>query len=107
MKKDFEEYYNKIFKQYQELQKALEEMSQEVNNGIVEPERLTNLKNTLQPVLTSFQTLSYIKYLLDKPTRKSKHKRYNTNNKLLRNSGPCIGENILKHNKELINNTKL
>lgn len=107
MKKDFDEYYNKIFKQYNELQKSLEEMSEEVSKGMVEPERLTNLKSTLQPVLTSFQTLSYIKYLLDKPARKNKRKRYHTNNKLLYNSGENTGDKVLSRNDNLIHNTKL
>lgn len=106
-KKDFDEYYNKIFKQYNDLQVTLEDMSKEVSNGMIEPERLEALKNTIAPVATSFQTLSYIKYLLDIPTRKTKCKRYNTNNYLLKRVGDCNGNTILSKNKEIIDNIRL
>lgn len=106
-KKDFDEYYNKIFKQYNELQVTLEDMSKEVSNGMIEPERLEALKNTVAPIATSFQTLSYIKYLLDIPTRKTKRKRYNTNNYLLKRVGDCNGNNIMSKNKEIIDNIRL
>ena len=106
-KKDFDEYYNKIFKQYNDLQVTLEDMSKEVSNGMIEPERLEALKNTVAPVATSFQTLSYIKYLLDIPTRKTKRKRYDTNNYLLKRVGNCNGNTIMSKNKEIIDNIRL
>ena len=106
-KKDFDEYYNKIFKQYNDLQVTLEDMSKEVSDGMIEPERLEALKNTIAPVATSFQTLSYIKYLLDIPTRKTKRKRYNTNNYLLKRAGDCNGNNIMSNNQNIIDNVKL
>lgn len=102
-KRDFDEYYNKIFKQYNDLQVTLEDMSKQASEGMIEPERLEALKNTVTPVLNTFQTLSYIKYLLDKPTRKGK--RYN--NMLLKRSGKFTGDNILNNNKDIINNLKI
>lgn len=106
-KKDFDEYYNKIFKQYNELQVTLEDMSKEVSNGMIEPERLEALKNTVVPVATSFQTLSYIKYLLDLPVRKTKRKRYSVNNHLLKRAGEYTGNNIMSKNQDIIDNVKL
>lgn len=106
-KRDFDEYYNKIFKQYNELQVTLEDMSKEVSNGMIEPERLEALKNTVAPVATSFQTLSYIKYLLDIPARKIKRKRYNTNSCLLKRAGEHTGNNIMSKNQDIIDNVKL
>lgn len=102
-KHDFDDYYNKIFKQYNDLQVTLEDISKQVSEGMVEPERLEALKNTVTPVLNTFQTLSYIKYLLDKPNRKGK--RYN--NMLLKRSGKFNGDNIINNNKDIINNLKI
>ena len=107
MKKDFDEYYYKIVRQYNELQVALQDMSQQASKGMIEPERVEALKATIAPVVTSFQTLSYIKYLLDKPARKTKHKRYNTSNKLLANSGRMTCDNIVRHNSGIIDNLKI
>lgn len=76
-RKDFDEYLTKVSKQYVELNSMLQELSEEVNNGMYEPERLDQLKATIAPVKQSFDTLNYIRYLLDKPTRKSKHAKYN------------------------------
>lgn len=104
-KHDFDVYYNKIFKQYNDLQVTLEDMSKQVSEGMIEPERLEALKGTIAPVVTSFQTLSYIKYLLDKPKRKAKIKRYNTI--LLKRSGNNTGDKILANNLNIINNLKL
>ena len=85
-KRDFEEYYNKIASQLFELDKVFKDMEQEVNAGMVEPERIEQLKITIEPIRTSYHTLSYIKYLLDKPARKSKHGRYNNSKKKVLNS---------------------
>ena len=80
-RKDFDDYYNKIASQLFELDKVFKELSAEADAGMVEPERLEQVKITIEPIRTSYQTLSYIKYLLDKPTRKSKHDRYDRQNK--------------------------
>lgn len=106
-RKDFDAYYNKIAKQYHELNNVVEELSEQLSKNLVEPERVDNAKITLKPIATSFQTVSYIKYLLDKPTRKTKHKKYDTNNKLLTIAGNNNGETILKNNQEILRNIKL
>ena len=85
-KKDFDEYYNKIASQLFELDKVFKDMEQEVNSGMVEPERIEQLKLTIEPIRASYHTLSYVKYLLDKPTRKSKHRRYDESKKKVLNS---------------------
>jgi hypothetical protein len=80
-RKDFDEYYNKIASQLFELDRVFKDLSAEADSGMVEPERLEQVKVTIEPIKTSYQTLSYIKYLLDKPTRKSKRSRYDGQNK--------------------------
>lgn len=71
-KRHFDVYYNKIVKQYEELSHALEELSQEVNDNLTSPEVVENMKTTMKPIAESYQVLSYIKYLLDKPNKQKK-----------------------------------
>lgn len=106
-KKHFDEYYNSVCKQYFELKKCLEDMSKEVEEGMVSPERLENLKLTINPVITNYQNLSYIKYLLDKPKKKQKQRKYDKNNLLLKTSKNKNGQYVLEDNKSIIDNLKL
>lgn len=107
-RKDFDEYYNKICEQYYQLQEVLKDLSEELSNGLVEPERVSQLKQTILPVENNYKTLGYIKYLLDKPTRKSKHKKYQQmNNKLLKECEGKTEEDLVNENNSIINNLKL
>lgn len=104
-RKHFDDYYNKIFSQYEELTDVVKQMSEEVSQGMVSPERLEAAKATLAPIVTSFQTVSYIKYLLDMPKRKNKLQRYNK--KLLKQAGDKKGENVLKNNQKILDEAHL
>lgn len=106
-RKDFDEYFYKISRQYNELNAALQELSEEVNNGMYEPERLEQLKATIAPVKSSFDTLNYIRYLLDKPTRKSKHTRYNgQNRKVIERTAYVSMQRVLDNNQTVIDSIK-
>ena len=107
MKKDFDRYYEQIANQYKELNNVLENMNKELQEGMIEPERLENLKLTLAPVITTYQQLSYIKYLLDQPANKKKHSRYKKSSKLLKESKNNNGNNIIERNEDIIKNTRL
>ena len=107
-KKDFDKYYDNISAQYAELQEVLADLSQEVSTGMIEPERIEQLKLTIKPVENSYRTLSYIKYLLDKPKRASKQRRYSNRSKnLLLASAGHTQEEIEKENKSIIDNLTL
>ena len=43
-RRDFDNYYNQICNQYFELQQVLEDLSKEVSEGMIEPERIEQLK---------------------------------------------------------------
>ena len=102
-RRDFDNYYNQICTQYFELQQVLEDLSKEVSEGMIEPERIEQLKQTIVPVENNYRTLSYIKYLLDKPTRKQKEVRYkNMNKKLLKQSEGRTQEDLVKENNDII-----
>lgn len=102
-RKDFDDYYNKITSQFQQLNAVFEDMNREVENGMVEPERIEQLKLTIEPIKTSYHTLTYIKYLLDKPTRKSKHGRYDgQNRKRLKSSKGYHSNDYIDRNKKIL-----
>ena len=106
-RKHFDDYYNKICSQFFSLQEVFEDISKEVQEGMVEPERLTELEKTIQPVKNNYQTLSYIKYLLDMPTRREKetmHKRMNK--KLLEISKGRHSKEVIEENDSIINKLK-
>lgn len=106
-RKHFEEYYNQVCNQFFSLEDAFKEMSEEVQNNMVEPERLKQLQKTIEPIKNNYQTLSYIKYLLDKPTKKSKHAKYDKQSKkLISKCGDKTGDKLLKKNSSIISSLK-
>ena len=106
-RKDFDTYFAQVSNQYFQLNDALTELSQEVNDGMVEPERLEQLKSTILPIKNSYETLNYIRYLLDKPTRRSKHSRYNRQlRKVLELSKDKTSEVVLTSNKKIIDSLR-
>ena len=74
--KHFNEYYRELEKNYIEMVNGLSELENTCVNQMVTPEMIEQYKLTLQPIKDSFLTLQYVKYLLDKPNRKSKQGRY-------------------------------
>lgn len=106
-RKDFDDYYYKIVSQYQELNRVFKDLSEEAQSGMVEPERLTQLQATIEPVKNSYHTLSYIKYLLDRPTRKSKQPRYNNQNKkIISQTKGYHKEDVVENNNKILNTLK-
>lgn len=104
-RKHFDDYLNTITKQYIQLNETLKDLSEEVDNNMIEPERLEQLKATIAPVKQSFDTLTYIKYLLDKPTRKSKEQGYNRMNKKVIDSTKHVDRKVVeKRNDDIISN---
>lgn len=106
-RKDFDIYYRKIANQYFGLNETLKEMSKEVENELIDPSRLEQLKATILPVKNSYETLNYIRYLLDMPNKKSKKEAYKGRaKKVLAQSGNRSGDKILQNNKNIIDSVK-
>lgn len=80
--KAVKEYYNQICDQYHEMMQNIEDLEQECQEGLVEPERIERLKEQIAPLKQNYERWSYMIFLLNQPQRKSKHsKYYNTNKK--------------------------
>ena len=74
--KHFNEYYKELESNYIEMVNGLRELEDTCVNQMVTPEMIEQYKLTLQPIKDSYLTLQYVKYLLDKPNKKSKQGRY-------------------------------
>ena len=102
-KKDFDEYFVKIRNQYFSLNKAMQELSEEVNNNMTDPKILESFNKTIEPIKTSYSTLLYIKYLLDKPTKRDKHKKFERQNlKVLKDSKGYQDKDYIEKNDKIL-----
>ena len=79
--KHIKEYYEQVCNQYIQMNEELKDFQKEVENGLVEPERIENLKKMIEPLKNNYMTLSWIMYLLNQPNRKSKQKAYQKRSK--------------------------
>lgn len=102
--KHIKEYYEQVCEQYVQMNEELRDFQKEVENGLVEPERIDNLKAVIEPLKNNYMTLSWIMYLLNKPQRDSKEKSYERRNRKLRESldKNFSKESILKQNEAVI-----
>ena len=98
-KKDVERYFNTVNAQYHEFVDELKDFEDMCASNIVAPEVIENAKRSFLPVKDNWERLNYIMYLLNKPTKKSKYERYNTQSKkLLENS--VTSEQVIDENKK-------
>lgn len=74
--KHFAEYYRELQQNYNEMVNGLRELESACSSGMVEPERVEQFMATMQPIKDSYLAVQYIKYLIDKPNKKSKQERY-------------------------------
>ncbi len=69
--------YNSLCKQRFELLLEIKDFEQEVEEGYITLERLNEIKESIQPTLNTYNTMSWIMVMLDSPARKNKTKKYN------------------------------
>jgi molecular chaperone GrpE (heat shock protein) len=98
------EYYEQVCEQYVQMNEELRDFQKEVENGLVEPERIENLKKMIEPLKNNYMTLSWIMYLLNQPNRDSKERAYQKRNKKFIESldKNFDKESIMKQNDEVI-----
>lgn len=102
--KHIKEYYEQVCDQYVLMNEELRDFQKEVENGLVEPERLDNLKKVIEPLKNNYMTLSWIMYLLNQPNRDSKERAYQQRNKKFIESldKNFNKESIMKQNEDVI-----
>lgn len=102
--KHIKEYYEQVCNQYIQMNEELKDFQKEVEEGLVEPERIENLKKMIEPLKNNYMTISWIMYLLNQPNRDSKERAYQKRNKKFLDSldKNFNKESIMKQNDEVI-----
>ena len=104
-KKDFDRYYEEVENTYLEMLENLRDMEREMADGLVDPDMFEQMKEMIIPLKNNYETLGYVKFLLNKPVKKEKEKRYILQNKkLLAHSK--TKEQVLKENRQVLDNLK-
>lgn len=107
--KHIKEYYEQVCSDYREAIDTIRDFEKEVQEGIIEPERVESLKANLQPLLTNYEQISYIIFLLNKPNKDSKGQKYLSQNKkaLAKIKEENRAETLLLKNKEVLERLRL
>lgn len=81
--KHVKDYYNTICDQYKEMVENIKDIEAEVLDGIVEPERVDRLREQIAPIKQNYERWTYMMFLLNKPQKASKVKKYKKQNERL------------------------
>lgn len=85
-KKDFDREYSQVERDYLDMLQELRDMEKELEGGLVDPQMFDNMKQMAAPLIANYRAWNYIKFILDKPVKKSKQARHAAQNrKLLEN----------------------
>ena len=104
-KKDVDKYFDQICKDYHELIETLHNMEEEASKGLLDPDKLVQMKEYIEPIKINWQRISYIMYLLNMPAKKSKQERYKNQNKKLIHSNATLVD-VQSENHTQINKIK-
>lgn len=74
--KDVLNYYKVVCNQYSELNTELKDFQKECEQGLIEPERLEQIQESIKPLMQNYERISYIMYLFNQPSRKKKISKY-------------------------------
>jgi hypothetical protein len=79
--KDVKEYYFKLIAQKAELEADLADFEEALKNGFITEEQMQAAKDELIPYQINLDRLTYIMYLLELPSRKTKKAKFTKQNK--------------------------
>ena len=107
-KEHVDAYYKEVCQNYIEMNEAIKDMEDECNRGLVDTDKLEEMKKMVEPLKNNYMTLSYIMFLFNKPKRKKKEKKYIQQNKKLLSNIPekNTKEGIIQENKQVISSIK-
>lgn len=105
-KRHVDEYFNTIANQYHEMLESLKEIEEECSKGLMDPDRLEQIKAMIIPLKDNYMRISYIMFLLNQPNKEKKIKKYEEQNKKLLSKIPKKDrlEGIKEENNNIINN---
>ena len=104
-KKHFEEYLESVKKSYLGMERVFKAYQEECEKNMTPPEVLEQMQATMRPIVDTYNSLLYVKYLLDMPNKKSKTARYTKSQSSFLNSidDKYKKEAVLERNEELLN----
>lgn len=106
--KHIKEAFDQIASQYSEMLDEIRDFEEEASKGLIEPERLDQIKESIKPLMANYERWSYIMFLLNKPVKKTKEKKYLSQNKKFiasLNKNNSI-ESSIEENKQVIKDLK-
>lgn len=74
--KHFKEYYKEMSLQHKEMLAELEEFQELASKNMIDPDVVANFKESMQPLLDNYQTMSWVAFLLNKPNATKKQAKY-------------------------------
>ena len=74
--KDVKYVYSQICEQYKEMVENIKDLEKEAAEGIVDPDRITQMQLQVEPIKQNYERWSYMMYLLYQPQRKQKRSEY-------------------------------
>ena len=100
------DYFEEVAQQYHDMLEEIRDFEKEAEQGLIEPERLDTIKESIQPLMNNYQMLSYIMFLLNKPNRKRKEKDYERRNKKLLSTIKMKNtkQGVIQQNKDVLDN---
>lgn len=105
-KRHVDEYFEVVANQYHEMLESLHDMEEECTKGLLDPDRLEQIKKLIEPLKQNYMRISYIMFLLNKPNKEKKIKRYEEQQKKFLNNIPKEDrlEGIKEENQNTIDN---
>lgn len=104
-KKDFDLEFKQIEEQYLKMVRNLKEMEKELQDGLVEPEFVERLRKMVEPIVANYNVWDYIRFVLNKPVKKEKKRKYVKQNELLLAEKNVLGR-MKKEDDEVLNKMK-
>ena len=103
--KDVKAYYNEVANQYHEMTEELKDFTELAQNNMFPPEKLEQVEKIIQPLKNNYEMLSFVIFLLNKPNRKRKIKKYEQcQNGIIKNIEKCHTQaGVLETNREVLN----
>lgn len=102
------DYYKSVEAQYIEMLNDLKEMEEAINNKVLPPEALDNIKTMIEPLKNNYMTLSWVMFLLNQPNRDSKKSKYIKQSKKFTSTldPERSRDGIIEENKKVLESTK-
>lgn len=102
-KRDVDNYFNQLCSDYCDMVEALRDMEEEANKNLISPEQLDNTKRQVEQIKNNYMRISYIMYLLNRPNKKNKQKRYDKQKKFDYN---YTLDGVIEENRSILQSIK-